>query len=172
VVNIESAPTSSELTLTIDIGYGTLMWMVTRGYTPVPERSGDSLGGVHSVLYAMIRSMHRDAADIPEIQFRLDDAILTGKQTIKIDGRDVEVAPHLGARDRVIEENVAAMMRSVRSLSDIANVIVTGGGAHMYLPELKNVFKDRNVKIDLMASQFRNLTGFQRLAEDALAADA
>ncbi len=64
--------------LTIDVGYGTLLWLATQGFSPLPARSGGSMGGVSNILQRLARAMHPSSESNIAILDRLDIALLEG----------------------------------------------------------------------------------------------
>lgn len=157
--------------LTIDVGYGTLLWMVSDGVTPIPARSGSSMGGVSALLQEVIKSMDPSATTNIGILDRLDQALLSGKPNIQINGKPYPVIDHRVAIDSVIRQNLATLTRSIGQFADIDNIFLSGGGAHLYLASVQEVFKGRNIAANPSSAQFANVKGFQILAENELHQD-
>ncbi|WP_041793487.1 ParM/StbA family protein [Rhodoferax ferrireducens] len=151
--------------LTIDVGYGTLLWLVSDGFTPVPARSNGNMGGVSSLLQKIIRSIDPSAVSSINIMDRLDKALLEDKASILINGAEVEVAKYHRQLASAARENLTEMIRSIGTKADIDNVFLTGGGAHLYKDAIAAVFPGRQVHIASKGSRFTNVRGFQFLAE-------
>jgi len=158
----------AERNLTIDVGYGTLLWLMTEGLKPVPARSSGNMGGVSSLLQAVVRSIDASAASNVGILERVDQALLHGHTAIKVNGKTVELSQHSAHLGAAISENLTEMLRSIGSASDVDNVFLTGGGAHLYRDALRKAFPGREITEARDGSQFTNVRGFQLLSERLL----
>ncbi len=151
--------------LTIDVGYGTLLWLISDGFAVVPARSSGNMGGVSTLLQKVIRSIDIDAATSINILDRLDRALLENKPTFMVNGADVELAKYRGMLATAARENLTELIRSIGHTADIDNVFLTGGGAHLYREQVAAIFPNRNINIAPEGSRFSNVRGFQFLAE-------
>ena len=151
--------------LTIDVGYGTLLWLITDGFAAVPARSSGNMGGVSTLLQKVIRAIDTSAATSINILDRLDRALLENKPTIMINGADVEIGKYRGVLVTAARENLTELIRSIGHTADIDNVFLTGGGAHLYHEQVAAVFPNRKINIAPEGSRFTNVRGFQFLAE-------
>lgn len=158
----------AERNLTIDVGYGTLLWLMTEGLKPVPARSSGNMGGVSSLLQAVVRSIDSSASSNIGILERVDQALLRGQPTVKVNGRTVDLVHHAAHLKAAVSENLTEMLRSVGSTSDIDNVFLTGGGAHLYREALGKAFPNRTINESADGTQFTNVRGYQLLSERLL----
>jgi plasmid segregation protein ParM len=160
---------SNERNLTIDVGYGTLLWLMTEGLKPIPSRSNGNMGGVSSLLQSVVRAIDPAAASNVGILERVDKALRPdATRSIKINGVEVELDKHLMHLTSTATENLAELIRSVGSPSDIDNVFLTGGGAHLYRNLVAKAFAGRDIIEDPVESQFTNVRGYQLLSERTL----
>ena len=157
---------NNQQNLTIDVGYGTLVWLVTHGFSPVPARSGANMGGVSTLLQKVARAIDPSAATNINILDRLDQAFLNHSPSIKVHGADVLVAKHQGVLSSAATENLTEMLRDLGDTIDIDNVFLTGGGAHLYAKEIAAAFPKRKLHFAAKGSRFTNVRGFQFLAEN------
>lgn len=151
--------------LTIDVGYGTLLWLVADGFAPVPARSNGNMGGVSSLLQKVIRAIDPSAVSSINILDRLDRALLDNKPTILINGEDVVISKYRSLLASAARENLTELTRSIGHTADIDNVFLTGGGAHLYREEIAAAFPKRKINLAAEGSRFTNVRGFQYLAE-------
>ncbi len=158
----------SERNLTIDVGYGTLLWLTTDGLKALRERSGGTMGGVSSLLDAMLRTQDRSLVGNLAMMERLDKALINKADTFKVAGREVQVADLRPGLEAAVSENLTLLLRSISSVNDIDNVFLTGGGAHLYREAIKGAFPDHELIEDNGSTQFTNVRGFQILSEQQL----
>ncbi len=151
--------------LTIDVGYGTLLWLVSDGFASVPARSNGNMGGVSNLLQKVIRSIDPSAVSSINILDRLDKALLENKPTILINGNEVVIDKYRGQIASAARENLTELIRSIGHMADIDNVFLTGGGAHLYRDEIAAAFPKRQINFAAEGSRFTNVRGFQFLAE-------
>lgn len=155
-----------ETNLTIDVGYGTLQWMLSQGTTPVPARCGCTMGGVSVLLQTMISSVDRSLTADPHMLDRFDKGLMDPAFVVKVDGKCVDMAPFRSGMRAMLGEHVATMMRSVGRTSDVDNIFLCGGGAPRYLSLIQEAFPNHAVHAAAPAvSRFANLRGFQVLSE-------
>lgn len=151
--------------LTIDVGYGTLLWLVTDGFSPLPARSNGNMGGVSSILQKVVRAMDSQATTNITILDRLDKALLNNKATIKINGVDVEIEKYQGVLQSAVKENLTELIRGIGNTQDIDNIFLTGGGSHLYRDALQKAFPNRKINTSSKLPRYTNVYGFQLLAQ-------
>lgn len=156
-----------ERNLTIDVGYGTLLWLTSDGLTPLPARSDGSMGGASAVLDAMMTSISPRSVGNVSVTERLDKAIRENQETFKVAGAPVGIGEHRGAMEAVVSENMTRLLRSVGNTDDIDNVFLTGGGAHLYAEAVRRAFPNQVIN-GAQGTQFTNVRGFQMISEGLL----
>lgn len=152
--------------LTIDVGYGTLLWLVSDGLMPVVARSNGNMGGVSSLLQKVIRAIDPQAVSNMNILDRLDKALRENDVSILVNGQEVFLAKYHSLLASAVSENLTELIRSIGTSQDIDNVFLTGGGAHLYLGALQKAFPNRTINISGNASRYNNVRGFQHLSEN------
>jgi plasmid segregation protein ParM len=165
------------LTLVVDPGYGTLDWLVAKSNELIVDRCGAKNAGMSKIIDAVIRGvsnaegrnvtslmleqtirklvMARGASgnDKPEssVEFRV------GASLHNIDN-------YTGAIDRVINDGISDMLRSIGGIDDIERIVVVGGGAHLYASMLKSRTRRSDIEI-VSDSTMNNVRGFQLLGQ-------
>jgi len=155
----------SEVNLTVDVGYGTMLWMVTFGLKADAARCGGNQGGVSSILQAVAAAIDPNLANDPRILDRLDRGLRDPNHVVKVRGAPIDLARQQRTIQTLTGEWLSAMIRSLGRTDDIDNVFLSGGGAYLYKELLKSTFPGRPVTVDDSACQFTNLRGFQMVAE-------
>lgn len=156
---------SERQNLTIDVGYGTLLWLVSSGFTSINRRSDGNMGGVSGLLQKIIRSVAPAAVTNLTIMDRLDRALRENQPTFMVEGREVEISKHRAQLESAIQENLTEMLRSVGQTADIDAIYLTGGGAHLYKQAVEEAFKGRKIHLSQNYPRYTNVRGFQYLAE-------
>lgn len=154
-----------EVTLVIDVGYFTVDWLVCNGFQPMLARSGHVEGGVSSVLPVLAGAVGAEHDVHYTNHSALDHALRSG--SLNLFGRSVDVAPYLRAADPAIEAAVNLLCNGTGDGADIDNVVVVGGGASLYLPEIKRRFPRHEVQVSTDPI-FANVRGFQLAGVDLL----
>lgn len=157
----------SDLTsLVLDMGGGTFDWFVSKGMVPNHQRCDAAPIGAWACAAAVCEQIHRELKDDPEIMARVDEALRLGKETVKVTGRDYDMAEFWPAVRGVLQHAVEQMQKSVGSLRNIDSILLTGGGSKL----LAKVFNDmlpefaHLVEID-QEPVASNVTGFHMIAE-------
>lgn len=151
--------------LTIDAGYGTLLWLVTEGFAALPTRSGGNMGGVSSLLQKVVRSIDPGSVHNITLLDKIDKALLNGAESFNMHGKKVETATVKGLLTSAAQENLTELIRSIGNTADIDNIFLTGGGAHLYKEAIVAAFPGRTINTSEHGSRYTNVRGFQILAE-------
>lgn len=154
-----------ETHLVVDVGFGTLLWMVSQGTKPMAARCGETMGGISTLLQSIANDIGVGLNNNPAVLDRIDRALRDPSYELKIKGKVVDMAPHRNKVQAVITEHVGAMSRSLGSFADIDNIYVCGGGGAHYLPLLEAAFKGYKIMCDPEKARFENVRGFQIVAE-------
>jgi plasmid segregation protein ParM len=155
----------NEINLTIDVGFGSLQWLVTRGYSPLHEFCGSNIGGVSSLVHRMLCAIDRDAATNINIVERMGNALCQGIPTIKISGRSVELSRYRQNLETAQQEYLSELRACINRVKDIDNIILTGGGASIYADQIRAVFSGHEILMFDEDSHLGNVRGFQNYAD-------
>jgi plasmid segregation protein ParM len=151
--------------LTIDVGYGTLLWLVSNGTTAIPARSNGNMGGVSNLLKKIIKEFAPSSVTNLSIMERLDNALRENQPTIKVHGEDVEIDKYRPLLESTAKENLTEMLSALGDTSDIDNIFLSGGGAHLYKQVIAAAFPKRKIICSSTNSRYTNTKGFQIIAE-------
>lgn len=152
--------------LVIDIGGGTVDWYLTRGGKPMPERCGAYPKGMLSCAFAVLERIAPELRDDPVIVGRVDQALQGDELTARIDGRLVDLKPHLPAAMDVLREGLARVMESIQSLASVDTIVLAGGGAGLMSKALKESWPTRADSVERSANPiYANVEGFFAMAE-------
>ena len=159
-----------EVTMTIDPGYFTLDWMVSKGLNLVPGRSGSHPGGMAGIIRAMAHEVAKATGESNvENLFnmdKIDRAIYSGAR-FTIYGKEFDLKQYAGVAQRVVAEGLEALSASVGDASGIDNIILLGGAAPAYLSVLRRQFVKHEIHL-LDAPAFANVLGFQAAGEEVM----
>ena len=151
--------------LTIDVGYGTLLWLVSIGMDAEPSRSKGNMGGVSNLLQRLLKTMNPGCESSVVLLERLDKVLREKLPTMRIAETEYVMADYEPQIHSAIRENMQDVFRSVGDHWDYDNIFLTGGGAPIYKDGIQKLFPNRTVSISSKDSRFLNVRGFQYLAE-------
>jgi plasmid segregation protein ParM len=150
--------------LVVDPGYFTIDWvLITAAFAIVPSRCGALHGGVWVLLRALASSLERDLHAPIQNLMPLEAALRSGR-SVSLYGSEFLLEPHMAVVRDKIDGLVADLVSRLGDHSDIPQIVVTGGGAKLFLPYLQQKFPAHRVEI-LPEPHFANLRGFQAIGE-------
>lgn len=158
---------SKERNLIIDVGHGTLDWFVSDSMQPDYSRSGADFTGMSAVAKAVATKISEKAASNFNILADIDRSIRTG-EVMKYAGKAFNARDDFkSVIETTVKNSVAGMLQSIGDPDDLHNIIVTGGGADIYWPEIRKSFSHENL---IMANDgmYANVLGFQMVGLSAL----
>ncbi|MBB1388767.1 hypothetical protein H5185_04925 [Shewanella sp. SG44-6] len=141
--------------LTIDVGYLTVDYLVTKGLKPNRNRSDDCDLGVSRVLESTATALKNEMVKIErfkkikEVNIELiDDAIITSKLRIFGHEMDFPINKREGtpqfdlnpAINAVTNSAISKIVDKVGDGQDLDLIIVAGGSASIYMGAIKNAF--------------------------------
>lgn len=154
--------------LVLDLGYFTFDWLVTRGIRVNEQQSGSFPGGMSQIIKIILREISAEngteCADTALI-----DRALSG-DPVRFHGVPLDIERYITRCEPVIADNMRAVMSSVGSIHGIDNVILAGGGAHLFHRSLKRQFPTMAVHI-APDPVFANVRGFQYAGEHRVRAE-
>ena len=158
-----------ETNLIIDPGFHTLDWLLTSGTTPIDARSGAVAGaGMAEVLRDVSQHLAADfgcsAGDVGSID-RIDAALRAGRRP-KVFGRESprSADEYLAIARMRAQDPVLKMLNKLGNVGDIDNVMLVGGGSHVYAQVIAQHLPRHNVQV-AHNGVFANVRGFQLVGE-------
>lgn len=156
----------NEINILIDPGYYTFDWWTSRGIDERHAFCGSYEGGVSAYLSAIAEQLGADLKiQIDEFK-AIDDAILNNKP-VRFYGNEYDIKKYLPNANKIVEESISALARSIGDGRTIDNMILVGGGAHIFEDALKNKFPNHNIVIP-KDQVYSNVRGFQYAGEALL----
>ncbi|MBC8737346.1 PRTRC system protein D [Paraburkholderia sp. UCT31] len=154
-----------EVNLIIDPGFLTFDFLLANGNKIIENRSNAHAGGVSKVLRAVAESLSSKFG----IRYDNLSAIDKGlrRRKIKINGEVENLEDHIKGTRSVLEGSVNYMKNIVGDGSDIDNIILVGGGSHLYRKTIETYYPKHTV-LTLDDAQTANAQGFQLAGEDYL----
>ena len=156
--------------LIIDCGTRTLDWLTARGLRLVANRSYSAQYGVHDVVSAICEAISREIGEHYDEPHIVDEALRTGR-SITTYGKTREIQRYMPIAERIAAEGILALTNSIGGKYRFANIVLSGGGAHLFRKALRDAFKKQPV-LELADPFYANVRGFQRAGVDRLRAQA
>ncbi|MBR8029195.1 PRTRC system protein D [Burkholderia cenocepacia] len=158
--------------LVIDAGYGTLDWFVTEGARPLTGRCSATPKSVWAVISAVAEHIAPDLTLNPRTMQRIDNALRVNAP-LNINGKQVDITPMRPIVTQIVEDAISEMLLSIGNISDIDNILITGGGAHLFADYVKKELGKSHSQIHTDADPvYSNVRGFQYAGEFWAARDA
>lgn len=120
---------SDETNLILDVGYGTFDWFLAYGVRPQITRCDAYPGGVAAIAMAIADQIDPSLRLSPRVMQHIDEALDERRADFYAKGSRHKIADFKSVASSKIGEQVNAMFASVQSLSDVQNVLLTGGGS-------------------------------------------
>jgi plasmid segregation protein ParM len=151
-----------ETNLLIDVGYLTFDFLCASGKKVNDARSAAHPGGVSKVLRAICESLSNKFGVKYDNLGAADKAIQ--RRRIKINGKTEDLLEHIKYAKPAIDGSVNFMRNIAGDGADIDNIILFGGGQHIFARTLVNTYRDHTVYV-LPDAQYVNVSGFQAAGE-------
>ena len=151
-----------EVNLIIDPGFLTFDFLLANGQKIVENRSDAKDGGVSKVLRAIGESLSDKFGINYDNIGMLDKSLRRGK--LKIHGVVESLDEHKKNARSVVEGSVNFMKNIVGDGSDIDNIILLGGGGHIFQKTLAAFYPNHKI-IVIEEAQMANVKGFQIAGE-------
>lgn len=151
-----------ETNLLVDPGYLTFDFLLTNGKKINDARSSAHPGGVSKVLRAICESLSNKFGVKYDNLTAADKAI--ARRRIKINGKTEDLLEHIRYAKPAIDGSVNYMRNIAGDGADIDNIIMFGGGQHIFARTLVNAYKDHTVYV-LGDAQLATVKGFQAAGE-------
>jgi plasmid segregation protein ParM len=151
-----------EMNLIIDPGFLTYDFLLANGDKIIDNRSGAQNGGVSKVLRSIGESISAKFNITYDNLGALDKGLRRRK--LKINGEIESLEDHIKATKSVVEGSVNHMKNLVGDGSDIDNIILLGGGSHIFHKTI-SAFYPKHTVIVIEDAQAANVRGFQMAGE-------
>lgn len=158
-----------EMNLVIDPGFLTFDFLLSNGEKVIENRSNAHTGGVSKVLRSIAESISNKFGIRYENLSAIDKGLRRRK--LKINGETEMLEEHIKNTRSVLESSVNYMRNIVGDGSDIDNIILLGGGSHIYRKTIEQYYPKHQL-IVLDEAQTANVRGFQLAGEQYLASQA
>lgn len=151
-----------EVNLVIDPGFLTFDFLLSNGDKIIENRSSAHNGGVSKVL----RSIGESISTKFNIKYDNLGALDKGlrRRKLKINGEVESMEDHIKNTKSVLEGSVNFMKNIVGDGSDVDNIILLGGGSHIYQKTIAAYYPKHTVVV-LDDAQAANVRGFQMAGE-------
>lgn len=153
---------NEEVNLVIDPGFLTFDFLLSNGEKVIENRSNAHTGGVSKVLRSIAESISAKFGMRYENLSAIDRGLRRRK--LKINGEVESLDDHIKNTRSVLESSVNYMKNIVGDGSDIDNIILLGGGAHIYSKTIAAYFPKHSI-VMLEDAQEANVQGFQLAGE-------
>lgn len=144
--------------LTIDVGYYTVDWLVCRGLKMQEERSGSTTGGMSLILEKLAELISVDRQARLSDTHLIDTGIRNGFRT-RIQGQPYDFSHLIPKMDDHITAVMQSVAKSVGSLDDIDVIVLVGGGASCYQKIARKLLNNRDIIVP-GDSLYANVKGF------------
>ncbi len=151
-----------EMNLVIDPGFLTFDFLLSNGEKVIENRSNAHTGGVSKVLRSIAESISNKFGTKYDNLSAIDKGLRRRK--LKINGEVESLEEHIKNTKSVLEGSVNYMKNIVGDGSDIDNIILLGGGSHIYAKTIAAYYPKHTV-ITLDDAQTANVQGFQLAGE-------
>ena len=148
-----------ELSLVIDPGSRTFDWLVARGMRFVLKKSHSVNRGMSDVLTAMAKEISSEIGEPYTNLQAIDVALRTGKNPI-IYQQAFDIAHLMPVARSVAQQAVSSMLHWVEDGHSIQNIILSGGGAFIFLEAVKEAFPKHRIQ-QIKEPIYANVRGFQ-----------
>jgi len=153
---------NEEMNLVIDPGFLTFDFLLSNGEKVIENRSSAHTGGVSKVLRSIAESISNKFGMKYDNLSAIDRGLRRRK--LKINGEVEGLEDHIKNTRSVLEGSVNYMKNIVGDGSDIDNIILLGGGSHIYQKTINSYYPKHKV-ILLENAQEANVQGFQLAGE-------
>lgn len=152
--------------LVIDVGGGTIDFLVARNKAPNYERSGAHAESMLACASAVAKVINPELRHQYSIVQEIDSAIRERKESIRISGVEYEMSGFSGTIEHVLRGGYEAMLDTIGALDDFQSILVCGGGGAVFYDFLREHHPKLSSRLRIDAgAAFSNVRGFQIVAE-------
>jgi plasmid segregation protein ParM len=161
-----SAEIGEHQRLLIDVGYGTLDWVVSSGLNANTALSGSSHLGVSAYVDALSHEITQGVRGFGENLALADaiDKLLVLDRAFDYKGVRRQRTEFIGLITQIAHQAIQQIMSSIGNVDLLSAVVLMGGGAALMEDALKRAFAHLPLE-RIAAPQFANVRGFQMIAQ-------
>ena len=166
--NEEFEDLKNERNLIIDPGFQTYDFVLSNGERIIESKSDAKPGGVSKVLESIAKSISDEKGIKYTNLNAIDKGLRKKERIIKISGKKESLDKHIKNTKGALESSIMYMLNVLGSdCSDIDNIIMVGGGAHIFEKAIRKQkqFEDREIHV-VDNPQFAILMGYHAAGEE------
>jgi plasmid segregation protein ParM len=149
--------------LVVDVGARTFDWLVTHRMKVISNISRSVNRGVSDILIEIAAQIGRELKEeYPNLE-AIDSALRSGKP-LRIYQKDYPLKRYDTIVQSVADQAVSAMVQSMDRTNDVENIVLVGGGAHLFRKAIKKAFPRHTIH-EMQEPLYANVRGFQMLGE-------
>lgn len=152
--------------LIIDAGSRTFDWLCTRGLRLVSNRSHSAPYGVYNITSLIAEAISAKLGVSYDDRDAIDLA-LRKQKPLTIFGEAHPVERYKPIVESIAQEAVRAMSLSIGSKYRFDNIVLVGGGAHLFKKALREAFPRQKLQ-EVLEPIYANVRGYQRAGMDKL----
>jgi plasmid segregation protein ParM len=152
--------------LIIDAGSRTFDWLCARGLRLVANRSHSAPYGVYDVTSRIAEAITAEIGETYDDRDAIDLALRKLK-ALSLFGKPLPVERYRPVVESIAQEAVRAMSLSIGGKYRFDNIVLVGGGAHLFKRALKEAFPRQRLQ-EVAEPIYANVRGFQRAGMDKL----
>jgi len=131
--------------LFIDPGYCTFDWLLSKGLSEVPGKSGSVPCGVSAYLTSIQHDLSRELGLYCSDLEKIDAGLREGQ--FRIWTREIDLQPYKARAEAVIDRAIRALCNRVDVGQNIDEIVLAGGGSFYFLPALQRAFPARDIHV-------------------------
>lgn len=153
-----------QMNLIVDPGSFTFDWLLALGMKTNTRRSGTVNRGMSAIVKSISEDVAKKYNTNQTVVYRVIETSIRDNTAPKLFSEEFNISDYMARATPIITEALAAMSNKVGDGADIENIILVGGGATTYLPELQKLFPRHNIVMS-NNSLYANVVGFQVAGE-------
>ncbi len=152
--------------LVIDVGGGTIDYLVALDKEPNTQRSGAHPESMLQCAYAVAKDINENLVNNFQVVLKIDQAIRSCAETVVVAGTPYEMSNFKGTIDSVLRRAYDAMLARVSGMEDFDNILICGGGGPVFYDFLRENAKHLLSRIKMDAGAiYSNVRGFHAACE-------
>ena len=160
-----------EKVLVLDMGGGTFDWFLAERMVSNTHKSGSHPKGMLNCATAVCEKLAPGSTGNQALLDRIDEALRLDLPSIKVFGKETELAPALPAALEIVSSCLRQMALSVGDMAAIDRVVLSGGGAPMLAKAWAHVFPKLGHMIQAVDDPvYANVRGFLMYANSVASA--